>query len=189
MTNTEFASVIAYITSAIGKPLNPDAQLVYFDLLGDLPADVFQLAAKRVVLEHKWATFPSIAELRQAAAESVRGEVKELTPAEAWALAWKAARRIDLGADGSKDRALAGLPPIVVEAINAVGLASMTGKDEPVGVVRGQFLKVFEQLQGRERRLALMPPAVLDGIKREGIRAGQQQAITDTVAKAFTMPG
>jgi hypothetical protein len=172
MTNTEFAELIGYISAGCGKSLSRESQVVYFDLLGDLPFNIGQLAAKRVLAEHKWSTFPSIAELRQAAVESLRGEVKELSGAKAWELAWRAVGRIDPEIDGSRERAFNGLPSIVVEAINAFGLLDLCYGKEPVGVLRGQFLRIFDQLAERERRAALLPPKVhqaLDDVRGRNV--------------------
>ena len=191
MTNTEFAEIVAYITAGCGKPLPVESQIVYFDLLGDLPADTFRLAARRVVLEHKWATFPSVAELRAAASESARGVVSDLTPAEAWAMAWRVACDTDPECDGSFDRACrrAKAPPLVVESIRAFGLNSLCYGGDPQGVVRGQFLKVFEQLAGRDRRVALLPPAVRDQIGRHRERVnGQAVAIVGRLADSIGTP-
>ena len=171
MSRQEFAKIFAYVSIAIGKQLPTEAIEVYYDLLGDLDQHVLQITAKRVVLEHKWATFPSVAEFREAAAETMRAEVKELSPAEAWEMAWKAARRIDLEIDGSFDRACAALPPIVVEAMRSFSIPALIHGKEPVGVVRGQFLKIFEQLAARDRRAALLP----DGIKRDLAAIGQKR--------------
>ncbi len=188
MTRDEFAQVTAYIAVACGKDLSPEAHEVYFDLLGDLPFEAGQLAARRVMLEHKWSTFPSIAELRQAAAESMRGTVAELFGAEAWALAWKAVARIDLEVDGSKERAFKSLPPIVAESLNAMGLASVIGGDEPVGVIRGQFIKVYEQLAARERRKALLPAAIQDDIKKHAPGIADARPIVGRLANSFGIP-
>src|SRR5262249_4373334 len=133
----------------------------------DLPLDVLKLAAKRVVLEHRWATFPTVAELRAAAAETMQGQVAELSPAEAWAIAWRVVGSTDPEVEGSFQRASKGVPPLVVEAIRAFGLNSLCYGKEPVGVVRGQVLKVYEQLAAREQRTALMPASVRAAI--EGI--------------------
>src|SRR5262249_46056005 len=100
MTKQEFVEAMAYLSAAIGKPLAMETAVVYFGLLGDLPADHFKLAVKRVALEHKWANFPTVAELREAAALTVQGKVSELSPPEAWGLAWRAAGRIDLEVEG-----------------------------------------------------------------------------------------
>ncbi len=165
MTNIEFAEIIAYITAAIGKPLTPDAQVVYFDLLGDLDAPVLQLAAKRVVLEHPWSTFPSVAELRAAAAYIVTGQVSPLTPAAAWQIAWNAIANIDPEIEGSTARMLERVPPLVAETIRAMGVPSLCYGREPVAVVRSQFLKAFEQLAARDKRAALLPPATRQAIE------------------------
>src|SRR5687767_8170266 len=105
MTREEFAQVTAYIALACGKDLSPEAHEVYFDLLGDLPAEVAQTAARRVMLEHRWPTFPSIAEIRAAAIDTARGQVAELSEAEAWAMAWKIGGETDPEVEGSFRRA------------------------------------------------------------------------------------
>ncbi len=182
MTKPQFAGVIAYIAAAIGKELSPAALDVYFDLLGDMTEDVGYLAAKRVLLEHRWATFPSVAELREAAVLSVQGEVSALSSAEAWQIAWKAASRIDLDIDGSKDRALKNLPPLVVEAMDAFGLAALTGGSSPVEVMRAQFVKIFDQLAARQKRLALLPPKTFTAI----VNARPKEVLR--LADAFALP-
>lgn len=188
MSNTEFAEIVAYITAGCGKPLSVDAQVVYFDLLGDLPADVLRLGAKKVLLEHHWATFPTVAELRQAAIESVRGEVKELSGAEAWWMAWRIAADTDPEIEGSFDRACqrAKAPRLVVEAVTSMGLLDLCYGEEPVGVVRGQFLKVYDQLAARDRRKALLPPAVTAELN--GRRESIGQAIAGRLAAGFALP-
>lgn len=168
MKSLEFAEVMAYISAATTKPLSPEAAEVYYDLLGDLPAEVLRVAAKRVVLEHRWATFPSVAELREAASETMRGQVKELSPAEAWDLAWGAVAYMDPEQEGSVARVTAGLPPLVVETMQAFGVPALCYGKEPVGVIRGQFLKMFEQLAARDRRMALLPASLKHAIASIG---------------------
>ena len=160
MSRSEFAGVMAYLGVGIGKPLGPESLAVYFDCLGDLSLETLQIAAKRVLMEHKWATFPSIAELRAAASETARAVVKELSAGEAWEMAWRAIGRIDLEIDGSLQRALSGLPPIVVEAMKEMGIPALVYGKEPVGVLRGQFVKFFEGIAARDQRTALLPAKV-----------------------------
>lgn len=179
MTRTEFLVVMNYIGVAVRKPLNRDELEVYFDLLQDLPADALQVAAKRVLLEHKYPTFPSVAELRSAATATVQGEVTGLSPVEAFALAWRAVGRIDLEVDGSKDRALKNLPPAVAETLNAMGLANVIYGEEPVAVVRAQFVKAFESISNRNRRAALLPAATREAIEQRGRVSPLVQMIAD----------
>lgn len=164
MTQAEFATVIGYISLAIGKPLAPDAQKVYYDLLGDLPFDVLQIAAKRAVLEHPWATFPSVAELRQAAVLTQRGEIKALSAGEAWEMAWDAIGNIDPEIPTSLTKAMGKLPPTVAAAVKAMGVPALCYGKEPVTVVRGQFMKVFSEISEREARTALLPQATKQAI-------------------------
>ena len=184
MTRKEFTAVMAYITAGIQKPLPAESAEVYFDLLGDLRADVFQVAAQRVMTEHVWATFPSVAELRQAAAETMRGELKELSAAEAWKIAWGKACKIDLDMAGSAERHLEAVPSLVREAIVSFGLPALCYGKEPVGVVRGQFLKIYEQLAARERRQLLLP----DKVKRQ-IADTPKKMLPKSVVKAIAKIG
>lgn len=165
MTRIDFAKGVAYLTAGCGHSLTREQTEVYFDCLGDLDSEVFALAAKRVLLTHKYATFPSIAELREAAAETERGRVKQLSAAEAWALAWGAVKRTDPEIEGSFERATKGLPPLVVKAIRVIGICSLCSSYEPVGVLRGQFLKVFDQLAAAEKAAAVLPEATRKAIE------------------------
>ncbi len=168
MNRQEFAAVMAYLSLATKQPFPREAMEVYWDLLGDLPLEVLQIAAKRVALEHPWPSFPSVAELREAAAETMRGKVSEMSAAEAWRLAWQAVGVIDLEVDGSLKRATERLPALVLEAMKVFGIAALVGGKEPVGVVRAQFTKIFDQLQAREKRLALLPAPLKTAIASLG---------------------
>lgn len=182
MNRTEFAKIMAFIGNAISKPPNAEQVEVYFDLLGDLPEDVMRMAARRVCLEHPWPSWPSVAELRRAAAQAQRGDAAELTAADAWSLAWKAGRKIDLDeADatdpgGSVDRACKNLPPLVFRAMCTFGLRELAYSQDSMTVVRAQFMKVYEQLAAREKELGLLPPLL-----RQQIEAKAPQPIAGKV--------
>lgn len=68
MTREQFAPIMAYLSAGMGgKPMPRETAEVYFDLLGDLqPADL-QRAAREALREHKYATFPTVALLRELA--------------------------------------------------------------------------------------------------------------------------
>ena len=190
MTAKDFATVMAYLEAGINQPLPKNRAEVYWDLLKDLPVDVMRTAAKRVLLEHQWSTFPSVAQLRQAASETILGQVAELPPAEAWAQAWNAVGRIDPEIQGpyimngkeypSQTAAIMdSLPLLVAKTINAYGIRALTHGQEPIGVIRGQFLKMFDQITTKHKRLALMPPALQKEIEQQNkgtLPAQAQQA-------------
>lgn len=174
MTREEFAKVVVALSLGTGKSITSEATEVYFDCLGDLPFDVMKIATKRVLLEHRWATFPSIAELREAAAQTNQGTVAELSSGEAWALAWRAVGAIDPEVSGSYARGVKGLPALVVEAMEAYGINPLCYGKEPVGVIRGQFIKIYEQLAVREKRTALLPPKLTTQIESRRTESIQQ---------------
>jgi hypothetical protein len=183
MTRQEFVPIMAYIAAAIGKPFAAESAEVYFDLLGDLPVEVLQTAARRVVLQHKWATFPSVAELREAAVETALGSVAGMPPAEAWKLAWAAACKIDVEQDESAKRATAGLPGAVIEAMQEFGLVALTQASP--AYARPQFLKIYEAILAKERREALLPASV----KRQIASIGERQQIAGKVGEAVKQIG
>lgn len=188
MTRSEFNSIVNDIAVGCGKPLSHPSQEVYFNLLGDLPCEVFGLAAKRVLLEHRWASFPTIAELRAAAIDAQAGVVSRLSPHEAWELAWRAAGRICLEVPSSKDRAMENLPPLVVRAMNAFGLSSLCSSDDPVSVMRAQFLKIYEAIDAAHRREELLPASMQKAIesRRPGV-TDQPNAVVARIADALAM--
>lgn len=208
MTVDEFCKEITWLECAIGQPISKGEDkekaarmLCYFELLGDLSADVMHVAVRRVASEHVWATFPSIAELRAAAAETVQGVTKGLSASEAWGLAWESVgRQYDpghVGAWTAKDKSgvfrtfdsqlawlLDGLPPLVVEAIKDFGFAALADADP--NFARPQFLKIYEALAAREQRLLILGPTVQKRIAEiAGSKHHQIAAVSAALEEGF----
>lgn len=171
---------MAYLTAAIGKSLTPDAVEVYFDLLGDLPPAVLLIAVKRVALSHRWATFPTVAELREAAAETMQGKAAVLSAGEAWGMAWRAACKYDPSKSGPHyaggklhnsqlDFLCEGLPPLVVDAWRAFGFAALANADP--AFARKEFEAIYDGLVANEKRRAILPASVAKAIESIGAKA------------------
>jgi len=179
MTRLEFMDAMLFVSNAIGKDLEKARMDAFWEMLKDLDYAVFRAGCQRVILEHPWPSFPSIAELRQAAADVARGQTTELSPGEAWSIAWSAAGRIDLEVDGCLQRETEGIPKIVLEAMQAFGIPALCYGKEPVTIVRAQFIKIFEGLQARDRRSALLPAALVEKI--EGKRPAAVAAVVGRI--------
>lgn len=171
MTNTEFIEVMGYLTAGSGKDIPAAAKLVYFDCLQDLGFEAFKLGAKWVLMHHRFATFPTIAELREASTSASRGTVVELSPAKAFEIAWKIIANTDPEIEGSFARAAKGAPPAVVETIRAMGIPALCYGKEPVGVVRAQFERSFTQIAAGEKRRALLPASLTQAIEGRGAKS------------------
>lgn len=162
MTATEFSKAILYLSAGLQRKLDDAATEVYFDALRDLPAAPFLAACKLVLLNHVWATFPTVAELSGATANVIRGNAMPMCGAKGWEIAWRVARDTDPEVDGSFERAIKKhkAPPAVIEAIRCFGLNSLCYGNDPVGVIRGQFMKTFEQIAESERQTGMLPPSL-----------------------------
>jgi hypothetical protein len=188
MTKVEFQHGMAWLTAAIGKPIADgtgpmaDAERrarldAYFECLHDLPAEVLKLAAKRVVMTHKWNTFPSVAEIRQAAADVVQGQVGELPAGKAWELAWGAACKIDVEVEGSVQRRTAELPPLVLDTLKAFGIPALC--KALAAFARPEFLKLYDGLLAYRRQRALLPTSLVKQI--ESYTGEQTKALPSAV--------
>lgn len=173
MMMVEFAKVMAYIAAASQKPVSPETVEVYFDLLGDLDAEVLRSAAKEVVLNHEYATFPTVAALRKAAIEIQSGKSARLTPQTAWAMAWRAAGQIDPDIRGEfvvfdvngervtypsqTEYVLNGLPESVVATMKMFGIGRLIANNEPLGVIQKQFCETYTGMLAVAKREAMLP--------------------------------
>jgi hypothetical protein len=193
MRRAEWTSIYGLLCVGCGKTLLPEAIEVYFDLLEDLPYPAMVQAAKAVLIEHPWATFPSIAELRAAGVDAANGSIAKITAGEAWQLAWSAAMKIDPEVEGAMQRHTAGMPPLVLRAMKAMGIIALCGGNEPVSVLRAQFVKIFEALAERERRIELLPPkvaAAIAGKPAEKVGAERRPSLVNNLARSIgVIPG
>lgn len=156
MTKQEFAAVMAYIGAGCGKELSKDGMRVYFDLLGDLPLEALQVAAKRALLEQTYAVFPQVGTLRKLAAEAMTPTA--CVPAvEAWGIVRRAIRT--WGYARGED-ALASLPPVVRRAVECLGWRELCDATN-TEVVRAQFERNYATLLQREERERLLPENVV----------------------------
>jgi hypothetical protein len=177
MTKAQFLPIMAMIESAGKEALTDEGTETYWSLLGDLPIDVMRMAAKLVLLRHPWPSFPSIQELRTAASEAISGDIADMTPERAWGIAWATAGKLSFDTPSNTYWAqgkmwpsqlayvMSTVPPMVARAMSHFGLHALAHGKEPISVIRGQFLKCFEQVVHERRRLALMPAALIKEIQ------------------------
>jgi hypothetical protein len=163
---------MAYLSAATNQPMSKERADVYYDMLQEMPLETLRIAAKKVALSHSWSTFPSVAEIHEAACETVMSQCQELLPMQAWAIARRAAASIDPDVqgpyfrNGKEHRSMAAafmadVPLLVAKAIRQIGLNAI-GKDNE-SVVRAHFTRAYEAIVNDHKKLALMPPS----LKRE----------------------
>lgn len=133
--------------------------IVWYTMLNDLPYKILEAAIKKHILQSGNPFFPSINEIRTKALEILSPE--DTTAAEAWGEVLVAVRNYGVY---NMEEGLKSLKPLTRKVAEAVGfrLICMATEDE-IGVVRGQFLKMYEQMANRQRQEALLP----EGMKKK----------------------
>lgn len=168
MTRAEVAEVLTLIAAAWPR-FEPDEAKValWGELFADVEFGIAKVALKKLMLLNTFP--PSVAELRQAVME-VRTPEKLSAP-EAWGLALKAIHTYGCYREGE---ALAALPEQVAEVVRWMGWQSICMSDN-VDVVRGQFMRMYETQQKRDREQAVLPTGLRDAIARIGASNGNRE--------------
>jgi len=126
-----------------------------------LSFDVLLRAAELSLMEHEYATIPSIALLRRLATEQ---PTNRLTALEALDLARRAINHAG-GSYASADQrqaALNHIPSEVAECLRAFGWDRICDSDQPE-VLNGQWRRQWEESQARGERQRLIPPRLGGG--------------------------
>lgn len=150
MTKEEMGKIIAVLAAAYPR-FEPDELTlnVWFDLLGDLDYVVLQLSVKTCMINNTFP--PSIAEVRKAAIRIISPDRKSV--AEAW-------EEVNMALDRfgyyRQVEAIESLSPASARAVRAIGFNNLC-LTKNVGVERGQFMKIYEQLGNREQEDILLP--------------------------------
>ncbi len=161
MTNDESGLLIATLSAAYPRQtLEPTTIEVYARSLTDLNADLATNAVMRLIASSVF--FPSIAEIRTAAAETATNLPG---PAAAWVM---------VGTKESRRTA----PAAVKEALDAVGGSWALNSTTNLETFRAQFRRAYEEIRQRELDVILLAgcPAIETG-KWDELEPGEPEAV------------
>ena len=165
MTKGEVAKILAVLAAAYPKFEVDDLKVqVWHEMLGDLDYAVANMAVKKLIMQNTFP--PAIAEVRKAAAELTNPE--NLTSSEAWGEVTSAIRNYGYYRE---EEALASMSPTTAQLVRYMGWREIC-MSEDIGVIRGQFLRMYEQIATREQEKQLLPPAMQDEIKQLSNKIG-----------------
>lgn len=143
---------IANFPNMQDKEMEPTAEL-WKKMLSDIPYGLAEQALVKVLSAAKF--FPTVADIREAAAEI--SNALPMTAAEAWGQVVDA-----MGKYGSY-RAVEGVeslsPPVRAMVKRFGGFSEICRCDE-IGVIRGQFIKLWDTQAKREKELSALPAQV-----------------------------
>ena len=165
MTKGEVAKLLAVLAAAYPKFEVHDVKVqVWHEMLGDIDYAVANMAVKKLIMQNTFP--PAIAEVRKAAAELTNPE--NLTSSEAWGEVTSAIRNYGYYRE---EEALASMSPTTAQLVRYMGWREIC-MSEDIGVIRGQFLRMYEQIATREQEKQLLPPAMQDEIKQLSNKIG-----------------
>lgn len=171
----EFGKCIAVLISGMGKSMPREQVAVYHQMLKDLPLDALQLAVKRALCEHEFATIPSIATLRRLATEQADS---------GWALAMAQVSKAAKIAFYQPEKARSLMDEKTLAAVNAIGWDRLHDLDgENRGTFTAQFRAAYEALERTENRTRVRTG--IEGPRSDSIEAG---AIAGLASRIGVMP-
>lgn len=158
MTKIETAKLLAVLAAAFPRFEVDDLKVqVWHEMLGDLDYSLASLAIKKLILENTFA--PAIAEVRKAVAEILNPD--GMTAAEGWG---EVERAIRLYGYYRETEALESMSPMTAKVVRCMDWREICLSEEP-GVIRGQFLKMYQQIAERDRKERLLPQGLRNQIQ------------------------
>lgn len=131
---------------------NDQAMELWFQQLQDLPFKVAEAALHKWVATNKWS--PSIADIRETAAEIMNGELQD------WGEGWRQVMRaISNFGSYDPDGAIDTLDEISAIAVRRIGWLNLC-MSENIEIERANFRMIYEAEAKRKKRDAQIPPRV-----------------------------
>lgn len=155
MTRQEFAVFVSMMRTYYGRENllpNNQAMELWYRQLEDIPYKVAEASLSKWVATQKWS--PSIADLRQMAAEITTGETADW--GEAWA---KVLKTVGSYGYNRQVEAMEHLDDLTREAVKRVGWYDIC-MSENIGVERANFRDIYNSLSERRKKDAQLPPSV-----------------------------
>jgi hypothetical protein len=141
---------------------------LWAEMLGDIPFDIVQVAVKKLILENSYP--PTIADVRKQIADIMTDPEDRIDASTAWGEVTHAVRMFGWP---RPEEALESLSPRTRKVVKQIGWQEICQSTEP-GVIRGQFLKMYEAYAARERQDALLPESMKEIIRQIGEQQHQK---------------
>lgn len=170
MTRKEFAIIASGIRTYYPRENilpNDQSMELWFRQLEDIEFKIAETALHKWVAVSKWP--PTIADIREAAAEITQGEIKD------WGAAWETVIRA-ISNHGSYDPAgaFAAMDDVTRTAVQRIGWETIC-MSEDISIERANFRMIYEAEAKRKKREQQIPPRVRQitaGFELKGIEEG-----------------
>lgn len=169
MTRTETIKIFAILTAAYPRfdtytdkeRLRPVIEL-WTEMFRDVPYPVVETAVKKLILESPFP--PTIADVRKHIVDITTDPSDRIDGATAWGEVVQAIRKFGYY---RPEEALDSMSPRVAKVVKMLGWQEICISEQP-GVIRGQFLKMYDAYSAREKQEALLPSDLKEQIQLIG---------------------
>lgn len=143
-----------------------DLQVLWCELLRDMPSELLRAAALQHASTSKW--FPTVAELREAAAD-ISSPDHRMTAMEAWGEVSRQIRTV--GSYGRPEFS----NEVVRRLVDDMGWGNLCASEMP-GADRARFIDAYNALVTRDRREAMELPQVAE-VRRQFLQLAERKRI------------
>ena len=155
MTKKEMAVILKILTDTFKDfEANDSKFAIWYELLGDLDFKIVKTAVEKLILQSPYV--PAISDIRKQVVEIMHPSIDAT---EAYGEVRRAIK--EYGYDYAPE-AFGSMSPLTRKVCEYIGWQNICLSEEP-SVIRGQFLKMYEQLREREQKEMLLP----EGLKKE----------------------
>lgn len=147
MVISEVSKLLAVLSAAYSKFDVDEIKLkLWYEMLKDIPYQVAVVVVKKHICESPYP--PAISDIREAAALAVSSEEFRIDAGGAWGEVMRAIRNYGVY---SPEEALSSMSKRTAQVVKRIGWREIC-HCENLSVIRGQFIKIYEALDMRERK-------------------------------------
>ena len=164
MKPSETAKLLAVISAAYPEKFRVDDMKVqlWHSLLKDLSYEVCNIAVQKHILESPFV--PAISDIRKAAVSIMTPEEEKMDAGAAWGEIMKAIKTYGIY---RPEEAFQNLSPRTAKVAQYMGWQEIC-MSENMGVLRGQFMRIFDSMAVREDADKLLPATMQAQIRQIG---------------------
>ena len=154
--------VVALLMAAFPNVPAPAATMqLYVEMLSDIPEEILATATRHVISRHKYNSWPTIAEIREACVDIQTGAKSYPNAYDAWDTVMTAIRQV-----GSYRRPVFENNPLIEKSINAVGGWVALCMSENAIADRARFVEAYTMYLKRATEDSYTLPEVADLTRR-----------------------
>lgn len=163
MTNKEACLIFALIETEHERfEASEGKARLWATILQDVPYKVVELAVMTLLAKSPYP--PKLSDITKSLEEITSTNEQKITSTEAWG---EVTRAISCFGHNREVEAMSSLSPLTAKIVKSIGFRNICSTEEDVlGVVRGQFLRMFDAQKTKEHNQRVIPKTLQEEINK-----------------------